>query len=90
MYVASQFGTSVLKFAAGATGDATPVATLTGSHTGLSETLDLTFDAAGNLYAANYGNNTVTTYAKEPAAMPLRSRRSGVPPPVLTCPRPSR
>ena len=54
------------KFAAGAT-SSTPTLTFTG----VNEPTSLAFDSSGNLYVANYGNNTVskfTVFGTKPAA----------------------
>jgi sugar lactone lactonase YvrE len=52
---------SVTVYAAGATGNATPIATIQGSNTALSP-LSIAVDAAGRLYAAN-GASSITVYA---------------------------
>ncbi len=46
-------GESVLVFAAGATGNATPIARIEGSNTGLDGSTGIAVDAAGLLYVAN-------------------------------------
>ncbi len=56
LYVSSESGGAVSKFAPGAT---TPSATLTG----LSSSAGLAFDSSGNLYVANYGGDTVSKFA---------------------------
>jgi hypothetical protein len=63
IYVANAGAGSVTEYAAGAAGDAAPVAVLAGPHTGLSSPSGVALDAAGNLYVANSGTNTVTEYA---------------------------
>jgi 6-phosphogluconolactonase (cycloisomerase 2 family) len=50
-------------FAAGASGDATPVAVIRGDHTGLNGITDVAVGPTGKLYVANSGANTVTVYA---------------------------
>jgi hypothetical protein len=64
---------SIAVYAAGANGNATPIATIQGSNTGLNTPAGIALDAAGRLYVANPGNggsvgpwagpgNTVTVY----------------------------
>src|SRR6266699_25612 len=50
LYVANSGGNSITVFAAGATGNATPTATIQGSNTGLAEPEAIARDAAGKLY----------------------------------------
>jgi sugar lactone lactonase YvrE len=74
IYVANSFGGSsnvgsITVFAAGATGNATPTATITGSNTGLSSPNGLALDSKGNIYVVNESgsnNGTVTEYAASP------------------------
>ena len=59
-------------YAAGANGNAAPVAVITGSSTGLNGPTGLAFDVAGNLYVANYAHaagsgQNVTIYAPGPS-----------------------
>jgi 6-phosphogluconolactonase (cycloisomerase 2 family) len=62
VYVANRPGTStpdaVTVYAAGATGNVTPKATITGSATGLSWPFGVVLDAAGRLYVANESCNS--------------------------------
>ncbi|HYL56998.1 MAG TPA: NHL repeat-containing protein [Gemmatimonadales bacterium] len=62
---------SIAVFAAGANGNATPIATIEGSNTGLNTPAGIALDAAGRLYVANPGfggcgsispSNTITVY----------------------------
>jgi hypothetical protein len=55
-------GTAIVAFPVGAGGDAAPVRTIAGPHTGLSGATSLAHDRAGNIYAANLGANTITEY----------------------------
>jgi 6-phosphogluconolactonase (cycloisomerase 2 family) len=50
-------------FAAGATGNATPKATIVGANTGLNEPWGVAVDQAGQLYVANESSASVTVYA---------------------------
>ena len=57
------YGNSITVYAAGASGNATPIATLVGTLTGLNGPAGLAMDAQGNLYVANSGSNSITVYA---------------------------
>ena len=61
-YVAN--GSSVTEFAKGATGNATPIATIRGDHTKLSLARGITIDPAGEVWVANEQGDSVTEYAK--------------------------
>jgi sugar lactone lactonase YvrE len=52
---------SVTVYAAGATGNATPIATILGSNTGLNVPIGIALDATGRLYVANV--LSITVYA---------------------------
>src|SRR3989454_9260542 len=56
---------SVTIYPAGATGNATPTATIAGSSTGLSVPTGIAVDPAGRLYVTNImgNNNSITIYA---------------------------
>src|SRR5207244_2311318 len=54
---------SITVYAAGASGNATPTATITGGNTGLSAPLGIARDGAGNIYVTNQGSNSITIYA---------------------------
>src|SRR3989441_626286 len=54
---------SVTAYPAGATGNASPTATIAGNNTGLSGPEGIALDAAGHLSVANNGNSTMTVYA---------------------------
>jgi sugar lactone lactonase YvrE len=66
LFVSNEGNNSVTEYAAGASGDAFPLATLQGSSTGLNAPDGIAFDATGRLYVANLANGitgTVTEYA---------------------------
>src|SRR5690349_1296108 len=66
IYVANELGfssNSVTVYAAGASGNATPTATIAGSNTGLSVPVVIAVDGAGKIYVTNFGNNSITVYA---------------------------
>ena len=44
-----------------------PLATISGSNTGINAPDGVTLDAAGKIYVANFGNNTITVYAANPS-----------------------
>ena len=54
---------SVTVYAEGATGNATPIQTIRGSHTGLSGPIDVAVDASRDIYVANLHNTSVTVYS---------------------------
>lgn len=53
---------SVLVYSAGATGNATPIATISGNNTGLDGPDGVAVDKAGKIYVMNSGNNSITVY----------------------------
>ena len=53
---------SITVYAAGATGNATPTATITGSNTRLQVALGIALDAAGRLYVTNNQNTGFSSY----------------------------
>src|SRR6266581_2308108 len=69
LYVANEvFGSSITVYAAGASGNATPTATIAGGNTGLDFPAGIALDGAGNIYVANSGGNitvdgSITVYA---------------------------
>jgi Fibronectin type III domain len=62
-WVADTAANSLSEYAAGATGAATPVATISGASTHLTHPTGVTVDPAGNIYASNAGSNAITEYA---------------------------
>ncbi len=56
---------AVTVYAPGATGNASPTTTITGSNTGLYNPIGIALDALGNLYVSNFGNtdNGASNYA---------------------------
>ena len=54
---------SITVYAPGASGNASPVATIQGSNTGLGTPQDIAVDAQGRVYVANGGGGSVTVYA---------------------------
>jgi len=69
LYVANEvFGSSITVYAPGASGNATPTATIAGDNTGLSFPFGVALDGAGNIYVTNSassvgGSNSITVYA---------------------------
>jgi len=61
-YVANSGNNTITIYAAGASCNATPVSTISGSNTGLQGPTFTALDAAGQLYVSNAGN-TITVYA---------------------------
>jgi sugar lactone lactonase YvrE len=55
-------GNKITVFAAGASGNATPTATIAGGNTGLDEPVGIAVDGAGNIYVANQRGG-ITVYA---------------------------
>jgi hypothetical protein len=64
LFVANPGGDLVTEYAKGATGNATPVALIAGSATGLSAPLGVAVDSAGHLFVANTSADSVTEYAE--------------------------
>jgi hypothetical protein len=62
LYVANAGGNTITVYAAGASGNATPTATIAGGNTGLNGPFGIALDGAGNIYVAN-GGNAITVYA---------------------------
>ena len=54
---------SITVYAAGSTGDAAPIATISGSKTRLDSPAGVAVDNNGNIYVVNPGNNTVSIYS---------------------------
>src|SRR5881628_537737 len=63
LYVANFFGNSITVYAAGASGNATPTATIAGGNTGLNFPNGVALDGAGNIYVINDVGNGITVYA---------------------------
>ena len=63
LYVADETNNSVLVYAEGATGNATPIQTISGSYTGLSHPIDVAVDASRDIYVANQRRKSVTVYS---------------------------
>jgi sugar lactone lactonase YvrE len=62
-YLFVSSGNSVTEYAQGATGDAAPLATISGSSTGIDGPFGIAVDASGDLFVADYASNSVTEYA---------------------------
>ena len=63
LYVADIGNASVTVYAEGATGDATPIQTISGSYTGLAYPIDVAVDASRDIYVANNRDSTATVYS---------------------------
>ena len=65
LYVANGRGNSVMVFAPGSLGNATPSALIAGSNTRLDFPVAVTLDGRGNIYVANFDGDvsTITVYA---------------------------
>ncbi|HEY3675887.1 MAG TPA: NHL repeat-containing protein [Candidatus Tumulicola sp.] len=67
MYVANSdngsSSPSVTVYAAGANGNATPLQTIAGANTGLSEAYGIAVDNTNQIYVTNVSNSSVTVYA---------------------------
>src|SRR5881396_905174 len=63
LYVANYVGNSITVYAAGASGNATPTATIAGGNTGLNFPNGVALDGAGNIYVINDVGNGITVYA---------------------------
>jgi sugar lactone lactonase YvrE len=62
-WVADHGTNTITAYAAGADGNAGPIATIKGTNTGLSNPENVALDSAGNIYVTNFGANSVTKYA---------------------------
>ena len=60
LFVAEFSDNSVTEYGAGSSGNAMPIATISGSSTGLTAPYGLGIDAAGDTFVTNFGVNTVT------------------------------
>jgi sugar lactone lactonase YvrE len=65
IFVADQGSNSITAYAANASGNQAPIATISGSNTGLAAPIGIALDAAGNIYVAN--TLTVTVYPANPS-----------------------
>src|SRR5205823_1450157 len=65
LYVANIFGNSITAYAAGASGNATPTATIAGGNTGLNGPVGVALDGAGNIYVSNVNVSSILVYAAE-------------------------
>src|SRR5438093_3173997 len=63
LYVANYVGNSITVYAAGASGNATPTATIAGGNTGLNFPDGVALDGAGNIYVINDFGSSITVYA---------------------------
>src|SRR6266702_2438782 len=63
LYVANAGGNTITVYAAGASGNATPTATIAGGNTGLNVPVGIALDGAGNIYVTNLNANSITVYA---------------------------
>ena len=74
IYVANTGGASVTIYPAGADGRATPVGSIHGSRTKLSQPAGLLLDGEGDIYVPNGGNNSIAVYAADSTgnAAPIR------------------
>jgi len=64
MYVTNETGKEVLIFAAGASGNTAPVATITGSNTGFSTYIEgIAVDSSANVYVADYSNSRIAIWS---------------------------
>jgi DNA-binding beta-propeller fold protein YncE len=63
LYVTNHGNNSVTVYASGATANAKPIQTISGTNTGLFAPYDLAVDSSGGIYVANEFGNSVTVYA---------------------------
>jgi len=79
LYVANKLNNAITVFAAGATGNASPVDTIAGPNTGLNAPLGIVVDPGGRIYVANSGTSaatsSITVYASGASgnATPIRT-----------------
>src|SRR5438874_789936 len=63
LYVVNEGSNSITVYAAGASGNATPTATIAGGNTGLSFPTGIALDGAGNIYVASASFHSIVVYA---------------------------
>jgi sugar lactone lactonase YvrE len=63
IYVTSVTADAVTVYAAGATGNVAPIATISGANTGLQAPTGIAVDAAGNIYVGDENTNVVSVFA---------------------------
>lgn len=75
LYVTNFAGGAVLVFEAGASGNASPIRSISGPSTGLSRAFAITRDAAGQIYIFDYDSQAIRVFAADANgnAVPLRS-----------------
>ena len=81
LWVTNNFGDSVVEFTAsqlGSSGGPTPAVMISANNGSLSGPIGLAFDASGNLWVANGGNNRVIAYSSSQLSA------SGAPTPAIT------
>lgn len=62
IYISNSCNNSITVYASGSAGNATPIATIIGSNTNISNPTGLALDSTGNIYVANTGSNAITVY----------------------------
>jgi 6-phosphogluconolactonase (cycloisomerase 2 family) len=79
IYVANFGNSSITTYAAGSSGNATPLQTIAGTNTGLNGPAGITTDTAGNIYAANGTSASITVFAPSANgnAAPIRTIAGG-------------
>ena len=65
LFVANSAANSVTEYAVGATGDASPIATIAGPHTGLDHPVGVAVDSSGHLFVTNWDAASVTDSVNE-------------------------
>ena len=63
IYVANTGNSSVTTYAAGSSGNATPLQTISGTNTGLNAPAGISVDTSGNIYVSNGPSASITVFA---------------------------
>jgi hypothetical protein len=79
IYVANIGNSSITTYAAGSSGNATPVQIIAGTNTGLNGPAGITVDPSGNIFAANGPSASITVFAPSANgnAAPIRTISGG-------------
>jgi sugar lactone lactonase YvrE len=69
LFVTNEVANSVTEYRTNADGDISPIATIAGANTRLSDPVGIAVDAAGHLWVTNFGTDSVTEYGRHAAPL---------------------